>query len=90
MHSLLAGDGVGGDKRGRQSAVLKIYTGEVYPDWDIRVDDHPDAPNELARIYAVGQGDFAAFKDLVPTEANPSGITDPVRVAAVRAKAEQH
>ena len=89
LHSLLAGDGVGGDKRGRQSAVLKIYTGEVYPDWDIRVDDHPDAPSELARIYAVGQGDFAAFKDLVPTEVNPAGITDPVRVAAVRAKAEQ-
>ena len=89
LHSLLAGDEVGGDKRGRQSAVLKIYTGEVYPDWDIRVDDHPDAPNELARIYAVGQGDFAAFKDLVPTEVNPAGITDPVRVAAVRAKAEQ-
>ena len=89
LDSLLAGDAVGGDKRGRQSAVLKIYTGEVYPDWDIRVDDHPDAPNELARIYAAGQGAFATFKTLVPTEANPAGITDPVQVAAVRAKAEQ-
>ena len=50
---------------------------------------HTDEPSELARIYAVRPDDFAAFKDLVPTEVNPAGITDPVRVAAVRAKAEQ-
>ena len=86
LQSLLAGDEIGGDKRGRQSAVLKIYTGEVYPDWDIRVDDHPEAPKELARIYAIGQGSFSAFKDLLPTKENPAGIADPVAIAAIRAK----
>ncbi len=87
LASLLAGDGVGGDKRGRQSAVLKVYSSEVYPDWDIRVDDHPDAPNELARIFAVGQGAFGTFKQLLPNRDNPGGITDPERIAAVRAEA---
>ena len=86
LQSLLAGDEIGGDKRGRQSAVLKIYTGEVYPDWDIRVDDHPEAPKELARIYRIGQGSFSTFKDLLPTKENPAGIADPVTIAAIRAK----
>jgi uncharacterized Ntn-hydrolase superfamily protein len=89
LASLLAGDRAGGDKRGRQSAVLKIHSTEAYPDWDIRVDDHPDAPNELARIFAVGQGGFGTFKQLMPTKANPSGINDPQKIAAVRALAAE-
>ena len=89
LASLLAGDAAGGDKRGRQAAAMKIYTTEDYPDWDIRVDDHPDAPNELARIFAVGQIAFAAYKPLIPTHANPAGITDPAQMAAVREKADR-
>ncbi len=89
LASLLAGDGAGGDKRGKQAAALKIYTTEDYPDWDIRVDDHPDAPAELARVYGVGQGAYAAYKNFIPTRANPAGITDREEMAAVRAKAEQ-
>ena len=88
LASLLAGDAVGGDKRGRQSAVMKIHTSENYPDWDIRVDDHPDAPNELARIFTVGRMAFGTFKQLIPTGANPGGINDPGRIADVRARAE--
>jgi uncharacterized Ntn-hydrolase superfamily protein len=89
LASLLAGDAAGGDKRGRQAAALKIYTTEDYPDWDIRVDDHPDAPNELARIFAVGQIAFAAYKPLIPNHANPAGITDPAQMEAVREKADR-
>ena len=89
LASLLAGDAAGGDKRGRQAAALKIYTTEDYPDWDIRVDDHPDALNELARIFAVGQIAFAAYKTLIPTNANPAGITDPAQMAAVRDRANR-
>ncbi len=88
LRSLLAGDAAGGDKRGRQSAALKIHSTEVYPDWDIRVDDHPDAPGELARIFAVGQTAFAAYKEFIPTRANPAGITDPDKMAAVRENAD--
>ncbi|MBL6951598.1 MAG: DUF1028 domain-containing protein [Alphaproteobacteria bacterium] len=87
LRSLLAGDGAGGDKRGRQSAALKIHTAEVYPDWDLRVDDHPDAPNELARIFAVGQTTFAGYKEFIPTHLNPGGVTDRAKMAAVREKA---
>lgn len=89
LASLLAGDAAGGDKRGRQAAALKIHTTEDYPDWDVRVDDHPDAPAELARVFKVGQGAFAAYKAFIPTRANPAGVTDREKLAAVRAKAEQ-
>ena len=89
LRALLAGDAAGGDKRGRQSAALQVYAGEVYPDWDIRVDDHPDAPNELARVFAVGQTVFADYKAFIPTRANLAGVTDPEKMAAIRVKADQ-
>lgn len=76
LASLSDGDGVGDDKRSRQSAVLKIHSTEIYEDWDIRVDDYPDVPNELARIVAIGQVAFGTFKQLMPTGANPGGIND--------------
>lgn len=89
LRSLLAGDAAGGDKRGRQSAALLVHTSEVYPDWDIRVDDHPDAPAELARVFAVGQVAFATYKEFIPTHAKPAGVTDRKKMAAVREKADQ-
>ncbi|MDA1101413.1 MAG: DUF1028 domain-containing protein [Proteobacteria bacterium] len=88
LRSLLAGDAAGGDKRGRQSAALRVHTTEVYPDWDLRVDDHPDAPAELARLFTVGQIAFANYKAFIPTRANPAGVTDRDKMAAVRAKAD--
>jgi uncharacterized Ntn-hydrolase superfamily protein len=54
--ALLAGDAAGGDLRGRQSAALVVvgpyggYDPEAGRVADLRVDDHPDAPRELARI----------------------------------------
>ncbi len=54
--ALLAGDLAGGDSRGRQSAALVVvgpyggYDPEAGTVADLRVDDHPDAPRELARI----------------------------------------
>lgn len=54
--ALLAGDAAGGDSRGRQSAALVVvgpyggYDPEAGNVADLRVDDHPDAPRELARI----------------------------------------
>ena len=40
--ALRAGEAAGGDKRGKQSAALVIYTTEEYPALDLRVDDHAD------------------------------------------------
>ena len=54
--ALLAGDSAGGDARGRQSAALyAVEPGAGYDASgvlaDLRVDDHPSAPTELARIH---------------------------------------
>ena len=56
MSVLQAGDGAGGDKRGRQSAALLVvregagYGGLDDIAVDLRVDDHPDPVSELARL----------------------------------------
>jgi uncharacterized Ntn-hydrolase superfamily protein len=48
--ALLAGDEAGGDRRGKQSAAVLVARTELYPVVNLRVDDHPDAPRELARL----------------------------------------
>jgi uncharacterized Ntn-hydrolase superfamily protein len=59
LAALLAGDGAGGDRRGRQSAALLVvregggYEGRNDRYIDLRVDDHPEAPRELARVFDV-------------------------------------
>ena len=59
LAALLAGDAAGGDRRGRQSAALLVvregggYEGRNDRYIDLRVDDHPDAPAELARLFEV-------------------------------------
>lgn len=59
LAALLAADAAGGDRRGRQSAALLVvragggYEGRNDRYIDLRVDDHPDAPAELARLFAV-------------------------------------
>jgi uncharacterized Ntn-hydrolase superfamily protein len=59
LAALLAGDAAGGDRRGRQSAALLVvregggYEGRNDRYIDLRVDDHPDAPRELARLFGV-------------------------------------
>lgn len=59
LAALLAGDAAGGDRRGRQSAALLVvranggYEGRNDRYIDLRVDDHPDAPGELARVFGV-------------------------------------
>ncbi len=59
LAALLAGDAAGGDRRGRQSAALLVvregggYEGRNDRYIDLRVDDHPEAPSELARLFAV-------------------------------------
>ena len=59
LTALIAGDAVGGDRRGRQAAaVLVVREGAGYGKRndryvDLRVDDHPQAVSELARVFAV-------------------------------------
>ncbi|WP_243370714.1 DUF1028 domain-containing protein [Microvirga solisilvae] len=76
MSALDAGQAEGGDKRGKQSAALKIWRTELYPVLDLRVDDHPEPLAELRRLYGVAHERFLAFMDAMATRTNPAGITD--------------
>lgn len=76
LTAMKAGEAAGGDKRGKQSACLVIYTTEDYPSLSLRVDDHTDPLVELRRLYEVSQGRFAAFMNFLPTRNNPCGVFD--------------
>jgi uncharacterized Ntn-hydrolase superfamily protein len=87
--AMLAGEAAGGDKRGKQSAVLKIYGEEEWPDLDLRVDDHPDPLAELERLEAVSRERFVHFIRCLPRREEPTGLLDreaiEARIASARA-----
>ena len=74
--AMQAGEAAGGDKRGRQSAGLKICTADPYPDLDIRADDHPDPLAELARLHRVSLERYAVFRRFLPGRDRPYGELD--------------
>ncbi len=74
--ALDAGQAVGGDKRGKQSAALILHTTEEYPALDLRVDDHAEPLIELRRLYEVAQSHFIPFMRFMPTRNAPSGTWD--------------
>ncbi len=76
IYALEAGEAAGGDKRGKQSAALKICTRDPYPDLDIRADDHPDPLVELRRLYRVSLERFAVFRRHNPGRDNEWGTLD--------------
>jgi uncharacterized Ntn-hydrolase superfamily protein len=55
MRALEAGQEAGGDRRGRQSAGIRVVHTEDYPYCDLRVDDHEDPVPELRRVFAIFQ-----------------------------------
>jgi uncharacterized Ntn-hydrolase superfamily protein len=74
--ALDAGQAAGGDKRGKQSAALKIYATEEYPWLDIRVDDHPEPLVELRRLFEESRRKYLVFHRFLPTRNDPSGVFD--------------
>jgi uncharacterized Ntn-hydrolase superfamily protein len=76
LTAMEAGERAGGDKRGKQSAGLKIASRDPYPDLDIRADDHPDPLAELRRLYRVSLERFAVFRRLLPGNDNAWGELD--------------
>jgi uncharacterized Ntn-hydrolase superfamily protein len=91
LAALLAGDAAGGDRRGRQSAALLVvregggYEGRNDRYIDLRVDDHPDAPHELARLFEVWDTTMLIRNDpLLP--ADPQLVADLQRRLAVLGK----
>jgi len=71
--ALQAGEAAGGDKRGRQSAALKLVTTEDFPDIDLRVDNHPSPLNELERLMKLWRVTRGPGLRDAPSRAHPSG-----------------
>ena len=76
MTAMEAGEAAGGDKRGRQSATLKVCLTDPYPDVDLRADDHPDPLAELRRLHRVSQERYAVFRRHLAGTDNPWGTVD--------------
>lgn len=76
LAALQAGEGAGGDRRGRQSAALVVTTVEDFPDLDLRVDDHRAPLDELERLLRLWRQQREPGLPDQPRRANPSGLTD--------------
>lgn len=76
LAAMEAGEAAGGDKRGRQSAALKVSLRDPYPDLDIRADDHPDPIAELRRLHRVSLERYAIFRRFLAGSDNPYGTFD--------------
>jgi uncharacterized Ntn-hydrolase superfamily protein len=76
LAALEAGEAAGGDKRGRQSAALKVCTRDPFPDLDIRADDHLDPLAELRRLHRVSRERFVHFRRFLPGADSPCGVFD--------------
>lgn len=74
MLALEAGQAAGGDKRGRQSAAMKVMDTEDYPTIDLRVDDHPDPVVELRRLWGLYNQGFGEVMGMMSTKAHPTGL----------------
>jgi uncharacterized Ntn-hydrolase superfamily protein len=86
LTAMEAGEAAGGDKRGKQSAALKICSHDPYPDLDIRADDHPDPLAELRRLYRVSRERFATFRRFLPGADSPCGVFDRAVIDAAIAR----
>jgi len=71
MLALEAGNAAGGDRRGRQSAALKVHHAEDYPLLDLRVDEHADPVAELRRVYTIARLQLLPFVLGMPTRTGP-------------------
>lgn len=76
MAAMEAGEAAGGDRRGRQSAAMKLVTTEDFPDLDLRVDDHVTPLEELRRLTGIWARERAPSLAFAPRRADPSGTID--------------
>lgn len=73
MAVLEAGQAAGGDKRGKQSAQVKVYGAELYPYLDVRVDEHDEPVRELRRVLEIAKAQLLPFVDGMPKRHDPLG-----------------
>lgn len=71
-----AGEAAGGDKRGRQSCSIRIWTEAPFPSFDLRIDDHPEPLKELRRLWRLAHQGYVPFQAALPSRSKPTGCTD--------------
>jgi uncharacterized Ntn-hydrolase superfamily protein len=71
-----AGEMAGGDRRGRQSAAMKLITTEDFADLDLRVDDHENPLAELRRLVQIWRRERAPGLASAPRKADPAGFIE--------------
>ena len=86
LSAMEAGEAAGGDKRGKQSAGLKICTADPYPDLDIRSDDHPDPLADLRRLHRISLERYAVFRRFLAGRDSPWGEQDRTVIDAAIAR----
>lgn len=86
MRALEAADAAGGDRRGKQSASLRVVGTEAYPLLDIRADEHADPVGELRRILGIARLQLMPFVAHMPKRGAPAG-PQPASVTEVLALA---
>lgn len=74
--SMVAGERAGGDKRGRQSCAIRIWSEAPFPAVDLRVDDHPDPLKELRRLWRLAHQGYVPFQRALPSRSKPAGCAD--------------
>lgn len=86
LAALQAGEDAGGDKRGKQSAAIRVHLADPYPDLDIRADDHPDPLGELRRLHRVSLERFQVHRRSMAGRDNPWGTLDRAQIEAAIAR----
>ena len=82
IEAMAAGEAAGGDKRGKQSAALRIHGDEEHAELDLRVDDHAEPIVELRRLHAVSLQRFQPFVACLAGRHHPTGELDRARIEA--------
>lgn len=85
LAGLAAGETAGGDKRGRQSAALRVCGTDPWPLLDIRADDHADPLAELRRLRAASEAHWARFRRFLPGRDSACGVFDRTVIEAALA-----
>jgi uncharacterized Ntn-hydrolase superfamily protein len=89
MLCLEAGDAAGGDKRGKQSAAIRVHDTEDYPALDIRVDEHRAPIAELRRVLTIAERQPIPFVAGMPRKGAVAGAVPDDVVALLGRPPEQ-